>query len=191
MSKRWWFLSGAAVGLVGAAWLARRQLQRVAAEGSPRYDFQDEWWVEAPIEQVWALISEPEGFPAWWPIYRRAEWLTAERGVGGRFRLNFRVALPYDLTIENEITSAEEPRLVEGRVTGDLVGTWRWTLRPERGGTHVTFQESVGTSKVILNLLAPVAKPAFEWNHRVAAQRGAEGMREFFAGRPTALPKAS
>ncbi len=72
------------------------------------------------------------------------------------------------------------PTLAEGRVSGELEGTWRWSLRAEDGGTRVVFEEEVGTNKRILDLLAPVANRLFALNHRVAARRGAEGMRKWF-----------
>jgi hypothetical protein len=145
------------------------------------YYFRDEWFVEAAPASVWELISQASSYPRWWPIYQEAEFLEDTGGVGSVVRLKFRVLLPYSLSIVATTTRSEPPRIAEGTVSGELEGTWRWTLEPERNGTRVTFEEVVGTRKWVLNLLAPVAYKLFELNHRVAAQRGAKGMRAYLA----------
>ncbi|MCB8839420.1 SRPBCC family protein [Aurantimonas sp. VKM B-3413] len=145
------------------------------------YEFRDEWQVEAPPEQVWDLISRPASYPEWWPIYRRAEVLKDTSGVGSEARLTFKVLLPYSLTITTRTTRSEPPRVAEGTVTGELDGTWRWTLQPHATGTRVIFEETVSTNKWILNLLAPIAHRLFALNHRIAAERGAAGMKAFLA----------
>jgi hypothetical protein len=149
-----------------------------------RYRFRDEWSVEAPPESVWELIGDPTTFPHWWPIYREARFLEDRGGVGSRILLTFRVLLPYSLTIVSTVTRADRPFISEGTVEGELQGTFRWTLTPRQGGTQVAFEEEVTTNKRILDFLAPLLSPLFELNHRIAARRGAEGMRAYFLRRP-------
>jgi uncharacterized protein YndB with AHSA1/START domain len=148
------------------------------------YHFRDQWTVHAPPSEVWKLISDPTTFPDWWPIYQEARFLDDRRGPGSRILLKFRVLLPYTLTIVSTVERIDEPRYSEGSVTGELEGTWSWTLESlDDGGTRVTFQETVGTRKRLLDLLAPVAYSLFEKNHRIAAERGARGMQAYFAQR--------
>jgi hypothetical protein len=40
----------------------------------------------------------------------------------------------------------------------------------------VLYEWNVATSKAWMNLLAPVARPVFEWNHDWVMARGGEGM---------------
>jgi hypothetical protein len=145
-----------------------------------QYHFRDQWTVRAPREAVWELISDPTNYPRWWPIYQEAIFLKNTGGVGSMVRLRFRVLLPYTLTIVTTTTHSDPPGLAEGTVAGELVGSWRWQLESEPGGTRVTFEEWVGTNKWILDLLAPLAFKLFEQNHRIAAERGAKGMRSYF-----------
>jgi uncharacterized protein YndB with AHSA1/START domain len=155
-----------------------------------RYRFQDEWTAPAPPAEVWKLIGDPTSYPRWWPIYQEARFLEDRGGPGSRILLRFRVLLPYSLTIVSTITRSDEPRFSEGTLSGELEGTWRWTLAPlADGGTRVAFEEEVGTNKRALDLLAPIAHKLFELNHRVATQRGARGMQAYFArGGSRALP---
>ena len=145
------------------------------------YSFRDEWSVAASPERVWELISQPLLYPRWWPIYLDARLLVDAGGVGSVAQLKFRVVLPYTLTITTTSTRSEPPHRLEGTVAGELQGTWRWTLEPTGNGTRVVFEETVGTNRWILDLLAPLASRLFEFNHRIAAERGAEGMRAYLA----------
>jgi uncharacterized protein YndB with AHSA1/START domain len=137
--------------------------------------------VEAPPARVWELISRPEIYPQWWPIYLETRLIKDTGGVGTTASLKFRALLPYTLTITTMTTRSEPPHVAEGSVSGELDGTWRWTLEPRGSGTEVTFEETVITRKWFLNLIAPLAYKLFEMNHRVAARRGAEGMRAYLA----------
>ncbi len=156
-----------------------------------RYRFRDEWVVQAPPAAVWKLISDPTTFPDWWPIYQEARFLERRDGVGSRILLKFRVLLPYTLSIISTVEQMDEPVSLAGRVSGELEGTWSWTLTPVGAGTRVVFQEEVGTNKRVLDLLAPVAVKLFELNHRIAAQRGARGMQDYFARQRGGTPSTS
>lgn len=146
------------------------------------YDFRDTWDVAATPERVWALISDPTSYPAWWPIYLDARVVDDRGGVGSVAALRFRVTLPYTLAIETTCTRSEPPRRLEGTVAGDIEGRWRWSLEPmPDGGTRVVFEETVVVRRWLLALIAPLVAPLFALNHRVAAERGAKGMQDHLA----------
>lgn len=153
------------------------------------YDFRDEWQVDAPPARVWELIEQPRTYPLWWPIYLDARLLEDKGPVGSVALLKFRVLLPYTLTITTTSTRSEAPHLLEGTVRGEIEGTWRWTLQPAGAGTHVVFEESVRTNRWILNLLGPIAHRLFALNHRIAARKGAQGMRAYLARGNTAAAR--
>src|ERR1043166_7772488 len=75
------------------------------------YSFRDEWHVDAPPSRVWELISRPETYPQWWPIYLEAKVIEDTGGVGSTAHLKFRVLLPYTLSITTKTTRSEPPRL--------------------------------------------------------------------------------
>jgi hypothetical protein len=53
----------------------------------------------------------------------------------------------------------------------------RWTLTPAAEGTWLRFEEEVRTGKRLLDLMAPVAKPLFAWNHGIMMRHGEAGLR--------------
>jgi len=45
------------------------------------YSFLTTWCVAAPLERVWDVLSDPEGYPEWWKGVREVTVL--EPGEGG------------------------------------------------------------------------------------------------------------
>lgn len=61
---------------------------------------------------------------------------------------------------------AEEPVMSRFEAAGDLEGVGQFTLdETERGSTAITFHWLVETPKTWMNVLAPLARPLFVWNH--------------------------
>ena len=142
------------------------------------YAFVTHWSFQAPIEQVWTLISEPERWPEWWPGVEKVEVL--EKGtdgdVGSLRRYTWKSKLPYRLRFDMRTTRVERPHALEGRAEGELDGTGRWELAQEGDWTRVRYDWRVRTTKAWMNLLAPVARPFFAWNHDVVMRWGGEGL---------------
>jgi hypothetical protein len=61
-------------------------------------------------------------------------------------------------------------------VTGELDGVGRWTLTPVDGGTLVRYDWDVRTTRWWMNLAAPVARPAFVWNHDAVMREATESL---------------
>lgn len=142
-----------------------------------QYHFITEAALTAPAERVWAVVSRPEDYPAIWRWCRRVEVLDAGGAdlLGARHRLHFGTALPYTITVTTEVVRVEAPGLLETRADGDLHGRGRWTLT---AGAHtsVRYEWLVATTKRWMNVLAPVARPVFTWNHDVLMRDLARGV---------------
>ena len=90
--------------------------------------------------------------------------------------MTWRSLLPYNLVFETETTHVERPRLLEGSVDGELAGVGRWRLYEDGGVTAAVYEWNVRTTRLWMNLLAPIARPVFAWNHDWVMARGGEGM---------------
>ncbi len=99
-----------------------------------------------------------------------------ENGVGSVSRLVWKSLLPYRVEFEVTTTRVEEPYLLEADAVGELTGVGRWRLFERDGVTAVLYEWNVATSKAWMNLVAPVARPVFEWNHDWVMARGGEGI---------------
>jgi hypothetical protein len=142
------------------------------------YHFVSFWRIQAPIERVWEEIVHAERWPSWWKYVVDVEELEpgAADGIGKRQRLLFRTRLPYRLGFDVRVTRVEAPSMLEAEATGELEGTGRWTLTTSDGGTLVRYNWDIRTTRWWMNLLAPVARPAFTWNHDELMREGGESL---------------
>lgn len=144
----------------------------------PAYRFVTHWRIRAPIQDIWRAIFESEKWPEWWRgVVSVADIQPGNAdGVGGVRRYVWKSALPYLLAFEMEVTRVEAPRRLEGRASGELEGTGVWDLSEADGVTSVQYTWSVRTTRPWMNLLAPIARPIFAWNHDYVMSRGADGL---------------
>lgn len=142
------------------------------------YEFVTIWRVKAPIESVWNEIYHAHVWPTWWKGVESVIEVCKgdERGVGGVHRFTWKSKLPYKLTFELETVRVEPPVLFEGIARGELEGRGLWQLSNEGVETITRYDWKVETTKRWMNLLAPIARPIFKWNHDVVMSWGAEGL---------------
>jgi len=144
------------------------------------YEFLTIWRVKAPIETVWNEIYHSDEWPTWWKgVESVVEVRTGdENGVGSIRRYTWKSKLPYRLSFNMQTIRIEPPRLLEGLAVGELQGRGLWQLSSEGNETIVRYNWNVETTKSWMNLMSPIARPLFEWNHNVVMNWGAEGLAE-------------
>jgi uncharacterized protein YndB with AHSA1/START domain len=142
------------------------------------YRFLTTWLLESPRQPVWEAIHDQERWPQWWRGVEEAEELRpgGESGIGTVSRLVWKSLLPYRIGFEVTTTRVEPPHLLEADAVGELTGVGRWRLYEQEGVTAVLYEWNVKTTKAWMNLVAPVARPVFEWNHDWVMARGGEGI---------------
>jgi uncharacterized protein YndB with AHSA1/START domain len=144
----------------------------------PAYNFITIWRVQAPIENVWNAIYHSNDWPTWWKGVESVVEMRKgdETGVGSIHRYTWKSRLPYRLSFDMEMVRIHAPLLLEGVATGELQGHGLWQLTTDGNETIVRYDWSIDTTKRWMNLLAPVARPLFEWNHDVVMSWGAQGL---------------
>jgi uncharacterized protein YndB with AHSA1/START domain len=142
------------------------------------YAFLTTWLLESPRQPVWDAIYDQASWPSWWRGVEEAEELKPgdQNGVGSVSRLVWKSLLPYRVEFEVTSTRVEHPNLMEGHAVGELEGIGRWRLYEQGGVTAVLYEWNVATTKPWMNRLAPLLRPAFEWNHDWVMARGGEGI---------------
>ncbi len=144
------------------------------------YSFLTTWCVAAPLERVWDVLSDPEGYPEWWKGVRKVTVLepgeAGGRGVGTLYRLQWRSRLPYSLEFDSRVTRSQPPHLFEGHASGELEGVGAWRLYEGAAGTAAIYSWDVCTTRAWMNAIGPLARPAFAWNHDYVMGQGAVGL---------------
>lgn len=142
------------------------------------YHFVTRWRVHAPAEEIFDALIEVEHWPEWWSTVARVERLDPgdADGIGARYRYSFTTRLPYTLTFELRTLQLDYPTFIEIEAAGELVGKGIWRLAPRGGITDVQYDWIVRTTKRWMNLIAPIARPLFEFNHDAVMHDGARGL---------------
>lgn len=150
---------------------------------SARYRFLTEFELSSSPAAIETTLRDVDNWSTWWSWARRIESLTSEHGVvGARYRNRISTPLLYGFTYDTELVEVTDD-LIRLNVSGDLEGTGLFHFRATAsGGSFLSFDWSVDTRKRWMNLLAPVARPVFIWNHhRLMADFG-EGLGQASAG---------
>ena len=141
------------------------------------YRFITRWRVNAPTQIVWDVLNDAMRYPEWWPCYKRCQHLTpGVTGVGSVSEYVVRGPLPYDVHYRVEVTHYDPPHEAAFTAAGDLVGDGRMVYEPDGDGTLVTVYWNVRTSGFWLNLLAPLLRGLFAWNHNTIMRKGEQGL---------------
>ncbi|MDQ2696596.1 MAG: SRPBCC family protein [Pseudomonadota bacterium] len=149
------------------------------------YEFVTVWAVPAPVATVWEEIRQPLRWPVWWRgLLSVAELEPGEPGGLNRlYRFVWRSPLLYRLTLDIRVCRIEPPFLLEGMVSGDLVGEGLWLLTAHKAETVVQFDWRVSGPQPWMRRLAPLARPLFRWNHNRLMAHGRQGLaRQVAAG---------
>lgn len=149
------------------------------------YRLRSHWVFEAPLASVWEAILQAESWPLWWPGIESVRTLApGDAGGLGACRLwRCKSALPYRLSFATRVTRIEPLQCIEGEVEGELEGLGCCRLWREGGLTRVCHDWQVRTTPPWMNLLAPLARPLFRWNHDALMRAGGRGLaRQLQAG---------
>ncbi len=150
---------------------------------STHFDLVSHWRIHAPVERVWAALTDPAGWPRWWPYVREVRTLRdgGADGVGSVRRIDWATRLPYRIVIEVEAVESVRLQRLRGRSRGQLEGEGLWLLRAEDGYTDVTYVWRVHVVKPWMRVLAPLLAPLFRWNHDGVMRAGEAGLRRHLA----------
>lgn len=142
------------------------------------YHFRTVWRLSFRPDEVFPVLADLESYPSWWPGMRRVR-----RVDETTFDTEVRSVLPFSLVFRT-ITSRQDERtgLLQADLRGDLEGFSRWTITATDGGSQAVFEEDVIATKLLLRVLAPIARPVFRWNHALLMNRGERGLPVFLAG---------
>jgi uncharacterized protein YndB with AHSA1/START domain len=142
------------------------------------YRFVTTMELAVPRERVWPEVSHPDRWATWWPgLVAVRELEPADQGGrGALLEFVFKSVLPYTLSFRGRITRIESPRRMDIEAVGELEGVAEYELEDRGEATKMTLTWTVRTTKTWMNVLAPIARPFFSWNHDILMKAGARGL---------------
>ena len=150
------------------------------------FTLRSHWLVPATIEEVAAILSEPERLPDWWPaVYLAVEVIAPgdARGVGRSVAFHTRGFLPYTLRWRGTVVESDRPHGWTIEATGDLAGRGVWRLAQQGDLAAIDYDWRVRVEKPGLKPLTPLLRPLYAANHRWAMARGLQGLKAELARR--------
>ena len=143
-----------------------------------KYEFVTVWRFNSQLPPIWEMIYNSDRWPTWWKGVEDVTLVKEgdENNIGSIYRYTWKSKLPYRLRFEMQLTRVEPMKLIEGTAIGELSGKGLWRLSQDGEITTVRYDWQVETTKRWMNLLTPIARPLFKWNHDVVMGWGAEGL---------------
>ncbi|WMC11692.1 SRPBCC family protein [Oceanimonas pelagia] len=144
------------------------------------------WQIAAPQVAVYRAISQSRYWPLWWRGLVDVRELAAgnARGIGRGYRYHWQSRLGYRLVFDVYLVRHYAPKVIVGKVCGDLEGWGCWQLRERGGLTGVRHEWRVRTTRRWMNLAAPLARPLFIWSHHAVMRDGAAGLARWLNAPP-------
>ena len=130
-----------------------------------------EWPVGAPVDVVWALMADVDGFRARWPWLRRFE---GERlAAGQRWSCTIKPPLPYTLSFTLDLGEVAECRSVAATLRGDIVGTAEVHLDAVGPtDTRIRLVSALEATHPLLRAVTIVAPAVAQWGHDRVLEAG-------------------
>lgn len=134
--------------------------------------------IASPVARVWEEVGRAERWATWWPGLVRVRELEPgdEQGRGALWEFTFKSRLPYRLSFRGRVTRIDPLERMDLEAVGELEGIAVYELTDMGSSTRMKLTWTVRTTKPWMNILAPVARPFFAWNHDVLMKAGGRGL---------------
>jgi uncharacterized protein YndB with AHSA1/START domain len=98
--------------------------------------------IDSPVEDVWAVVSDPRTHPEWWPDVVDVQ-LDEPLVEGGEYTRTSK-PVPFLDAMESVWVAERLEDLKEARFRCTLSGSWaRFTLTPAQGETYVELESGI------------------------------------------------
>jgi hypothetical protein len=144
-----------------------------------KYNFITTFCVKASVEEVFAVLIAYNKWQTWWKGLNDLEVIKDARVPKG-----YKLALAlgpgfYNLHFTLTLDSISINKSISLNSSGDLQGVGTFTLSQKEDSTVVTFIWNVETTKFWMNLVEPIGRPIFVFEHNVIMKWFAQGLANY------------
>lgn len=146
---------------------------------SNEYHFTTHWRVQATIEEVADILSDPLDLPSWWPaVYLDVQEIEpAHEATAPVYAMYTKGRLPYTLRWQFRPLPANPPHTLALEAWGDFNGRGLWTLTQDGEWADIVYDWRIRAEKPLLRRFSFLLKPIFSANHEWAMARGQESLQ--------------
>ena len=149
-------------------------------------DLVSHWHIPAPVEQVWAALSDPRGWVEWWPQVRSVRLMAPgdAQGHGRVHAIRWSAGLPHELALDWDAIEILPPERLRSRSAGAVNGEGIWLLRADGARTDVTSVWRVEPRHPATRWLLPLLAPWWRGLHARVMRDGEAGLTRRLRSRP-------
>lgn len=140
------------------------------------YHFYTENILKAPVNKVWGILEDANGWSKWSKGFKKIEILGPEPKVklGSILDCEVKGSLPYSLKFKLKVTALNPPLSMYYKADGHLQGPGKWELEQTDDGTVIKYWWDVGMTNPFFNFLSQIGfiKRAMERNHDRVMEQG-------------------
>lgn len=142
------------------------------------YHFTSNWQLKASRKAVWDVINNSTQWGEWWKSIRKAEeiYIGDSSSVGNIRSYTIKSPVGYKLHFDLVLTKREADSVLEGNVSGDLIGKGAWYFKEADSITSVTIKWDVAATIGWMNTFRFILSPILKWNHAEVMKKGAKGL---------------
>jgi carbon monoxide dehydrogenase subunit G len=128
-------------------------------------EYRGDFSLPRPPDEVWSAMQRFDRYERWWG------WLKDFRVEGTGLETGSVLhgvvvpPLPFRLSVRIVLAECLRPQSIDADIHGDLEGTARIVLEPERKGTRANVSSSIEVMQRPIRLAARVAPRALRWGH--------------------------
>ncbi|MBP9719195.1 MAG: hypothetical protein KBD46_01905 [Candidatus Levybacteria bacterium] len=141
-----------------------------------KYAFKTTFAIEAPKKKVWDALLDYTMWPQWWKGLQSIRTIKDPKAPKDH-KLACTVGFTlYYLNFTLLLDKIIPDKSIQILSRGDLHGIGLFTLLEKADTTTVSFTWDVETTKTWMNLLAPIARPIFIYEHNMIMDWFAKGL---------------